>query len=139
MREILFRGKRLDTGEWVEGNLWLYGKKARIAVDLGFTQGLSWIEVDPATVGQFTGYFYKEGKRVFEGDVIKYYDLIANEELTSFVEWWEDGFVLQEIRGFNAPSMCLVFEESRVEIIGNIHDNPELLKGGDADGKERAE
>ncbi len=135
MREILFRGKRKDNGEWLQGDLrhWNSGEVGIHCDILHRT-----IKVDPETVGQFTGQFSDlfgvGGKRIFEGDVIKYFDIIVNEELTSCVEWWEDGFVAQEIGGFNAPSLCLVFGESQIEIIGNIHDNPELLKGVEGNG-----
>lgn len=131
MREILFRGKRKDNGIWITGVYHPAGGR-HLIFPLPIIPPK--IEVDPATVGQFTGYCDKAGKRVFEGDVVKYYDIIVKKELTSCVEWWEDGFILQEIGGFNGPSMCLVFEESQVEIIGNIHDNPELLKEGEDDG-----
>lgn len=62
MREILFRGKRLDNGEWVEGSLWLNGARARIRADLGFPAGASWCEVDPTSVGQFIGVLDKRGE-----------------------------------------------------------------------------
>ena len=125
MREILFRGKDLATGEWVYGDLYHRGTEVVIT---SFYCGHH-IAVDPSTVGQFTGYWHKEGNRVFEGDVVKYYDLVVKKELTSCVEWWEDGFILQEIGGFNGPSMSLVFfGESMLENIGNIHDHPELLE-----------
>ncbi len=130
MREILFRGKSLGDGKLVLGDLYHRGEEIVIT---SFYAGHH-VAVDPATVGQFTGYWDKAGKRIFEGDVVKYYDIVVEKELISCVEWWEDGFVLQEIGGFNAPSICFVFDESQVGIIGNIHDNPELLKGGDADG-----
>lgn len=129
MREILFRGKRLDNGEWLEGSLWLYGEKARIDDNLGFPRGLCWEEVDPATVGQFTGLDDKNGRRIFEGDLCLC-DRHINDSFDKTV--FEISF--DPLRGYYGESnwgnefdadsfeMC--------EVIGNIHDNPELLKGG---------
>lgn len=71
MREILFRGKRLDNDEWIEGSLWLNGARALIRADLGFPAGASWCEVDPTSVGQFIGVLDKRGERIFEGDVVQ--------------------------------------------------------------------
>lgn len=71
MREILFRGKRLDNDEWIEGSLWLNGARALIRADLGFPFGASWCEVDPASVGQFIGVLDKRGERIFEGDIVQ--------------------------------------------------------------------
>jgi uncharacterized phage protein (TIGR01671 family) len=72
MREIKFRGKRIDTGEWVYGH-YLKSASTFIAVDGGLVDGhFELYEVDPETVGQFTNCYDKNGKEIWEGDVIQY-------------------------------------------------------------------
>lgn len=132
MREIIFRGKRTDNGEWVEGYLtrrpsaiqyethyspWYIDKPPRDPDDNG-----DFYNVDPETIGQFTGLIDADGKRVFEGDILK------NKE--GFVYF---GKHIAEVV-FDEGRFCGLgdypFEPSdfhRCEIIGNIHDNPELL------------
>lgn len=140
MREILFRGKRLDNGEWVEGfYCCLKGGKYHYILTgmLDITHGYPDLvkhAVDPATVGQFTGLLDKAGKRIFEGDIFDWgysrvfdmrYTVSYDAEIASFFGAQKCGFL--SLGGIN------------IEVIGNIHDNPELLKEGDTDGKERTE
>ena len=128
MREILFRGKITDNGEWVEGYYCLipagYGiSEEDIHEITTINCNHSW-EVDPATVGQYTGLTDKNCKKIFEGDIVDI--LTENEELGLVV--YEDGGFLVEADGF-----CVDFHANingtDLEVIGNIHDNPELLKG----------
>ena len=115
MREILFRGKRADNGEWVEGDLLhpdIYGNGYSVE---DFTKGKNnCFDVIPETVGQYTGLTDKSGKKIFEGDILS-------------SEWGYKGEVGLFSIGY-AFIKCLFNEDC--EIIGNIHDNPELLKGG---------
>ena len=119
MREILFRGKRLDTGNWVVGDLWQVPSGGVLIVPPGYISGL---EVDPATVGQFVGLLDKNGKRIFEGDIVK----IENEG--TYLCVWAQGnleFALtnkKESFGLAYVPLC------DVAVIGNFHDNPEALE-----------
>ena len=140
MREILFCGKRIDNGEWVEGSLLkvsLNGKTAHLIFGDDFifinkdVKALNHALVDPAAVGQYTGLTDKNGKKIFEGDIVKGIFLFG-KQILSVVKFSEGSFGLAWQRGnveeFSPfTGMCNV----KYEVIGNIHDNPELLKGED--------
>lgn len=122
MREILFHGKRIDNGEWVEGNLFVSDTDGRTYILVGtriFT--IEW-EVDPSTVCQFTGRNDKNGKRIFEGDICKIDNLIYKVEF-KYSEWV---FTILSKKVYCFPAFHSHCGEY-CEIIGNIHDNPELL------------
>ena len=122
MREIIFRGKRLNDGEWVEGNF-VKGCIDDFAYIVEFGNKdlcRNYVEVIPETVGQYTGFDDKNGKKVFEGDILK-------AEI-----WWEQGgcYPHTETRFIEAtfPNMYKNHFE-KFEVVGNIYDNPELLRG----------
>ena len=138
MREILFRGKRVDNGEWVEGCLLSFdsviGTKSYIIPQ---DEMCSWIsksashtvEVDPNTVGQYIGVKDKFGKKVFEDDIIEEtyicatngrYAVSYDESSFTYInpKGWEDVIDDNEY-GINI-GLC--------KVIGNIHDNPELME-----------
>lgn len=126
MREILFRGKRIDNGEWVEGGVAFedYTDKAYIVQWNTFGLGyFEYIEVDPNTVGQYTGLCDKNGKKIFEGDRI---------EIRGYVYYccWDAGnlefILINEKESFGMGYAA----SSRMTVIGNVHDNTELLEAG---------
>lgn len=158
MREILFRGKRVNGGEWAEG---YFTKKAvgkfdqktysEVLKDFIITdfssRGIAHVEVLPKTVGQFTGLIDKNGTNIFEGDILSFEDtgeegyeykegfefqnsarvefLNGRFQLTNFLS--DNSGVLEDM-GSDHDDFISLFEIS--EVIGNIHDSPELL-GGD--------
>ena len=139
MREILFRGKRADNGEWVEGvfspyNWNLFGEREEKPQIIIFSEnedfdGL-WCEVLPETIGQYTGLTDKNGKKIFEGDILKgCYDEDNPEEYTVVVVFWDNGWRIQQDN--RIPDPLEEYDGRICEVIGNIHDNPELLKGGE--------
>lgn len=123
MREILFRGKRVDNGEWVYGDL-LQPTKEKILNIYEISDYNSLMgdrhEVYPETVGQYTGLNDKNGKKIFEGDIIR-----SNSE-RGYIEYYPNdcAFDVVDDHGF----YWLISEMSNIEVIGNIHDNPELLE-----------
>lgn len=127
MREILFRGKRIDSGEWV------YGTMYKIAINLNpfiltcGKCGCSY-QVDEETVGQYTGLTDKNGKRIFEGDVAK---VMQGEDKDIAYVGFENGSFMLYPRTGNIYERTLWeywYNDWGVEVIGNITDNPELLE-----------
>lgn len=127
-REILFRGKCVDNGKWVEGCFWkdIWGDNTEYI----YYDGEDY-EVIPETVGQYTGLNDKNGKKIFEGDIVKtkkYGKIIGHSNVADFdifqVVYKSAVFRLENHnRGFN-----LVGNGADYEVIGNIYDNPELLE-----------
>jgi uncharacterized phage protein (TIGR01671 family) len=129
MREILFRGKSLGNGDWLEDSLFIDDKGEKHEILAGYVNyRLSW-EVDPESVGQSTSLKDKNGRRLFEGDICRAKNLLHNgkEELFT-VEWCENGFFLVDDTGTTWHPCYL----EDIENIGNIHDHPELLGGANA-------
>lgn len=136
MREILFRGKRIDNGEWVygyyvthrdvDGNILHY---ISVPTEIWGT-GRKYYIVDPSTIGQCTGLTDKNGKKIFEGDIVEYHYEINKGKFKDII------YVVKEESGYWAIQSDYYYGfvlglrklNTRVKIIGNIHDNPELLE-----------
>lgn len=130
MREILFRGKRKDNGEWVEGFLlggtFYFDDRKMVTIvptDNVFCSRceiLSWEEVYPETVGQFTGLLDWDGRKIFEGDIVR-----CCGEIRSVI--YDEKFAEFELSGSDGLSLCC--DSQLCKIIGNIYDDPEMMEG----------
>lgn len=134
MRDYLFRGKRIDNGEWVYWNIYgefctSKGRRTRLTRKTPYGEKYYYYIyelkqlIDPETVGQYTGFTDKNGDKIFDSDVV---DILTENEEVGIVTYDEgcfyvkaDGFSVDFRNNINGNDLL---------IIGNIHDNPELLK-----------
>lgn len=153
MREILFRGKRVNNGEWIEGFYAHSGEKKYILIDNDIAVGyLAMKEVNPDTIGQYTGLTDKNGKKIFEGDILHfkayrgggfvcpigtdiYYRVLFGHcnpdmnTLSEYVGFWALGKNYDEDDLYEyGNSINYLVDSHGAYVIGNIHDNPELLR-----------
>lgn len=119
MREILFRGKCIGTKEWVYGYFFAKPILEKYFIELGNEM---W-QVDPITVGQYTGLQDKNGKKIFEGDIVKY---IPDDE----DEVGVDFYLIEFYNGSYRIGRDVIAQDcaDEWEVAGNVHDNSELLK-----------
>lgn len=141
MREILFRGKRIDNGRWEEGYFLKYAliyEEQTHILPLGSVCD-SGIEIDSKTVCQYTGLKDRNDRKIFEGDIVK--GVAYSTDFIGYIVWidaiagfgvryfnkhreptaWENSSILKAIQRWKHPN------EFQAEIIGNIFDNPELI------------
>ena len=140
MREILFRGKRIDSGEWVNGSFCmdateqLYGCNGAdgfIRRYITEKREMNMFEVERETVGQFTGLTDCNGVKIFEGDVIEYTDG-CNDWLGAVKYDGDDAQFVVRFIGGDVESFDNLYSGD-CEVIGNIYDNPELLEVSKSD------
>lgn len=122
MRKIEFRGKTEKSGDWIYGGYGFSTKNPKVYI----TAHRAFFLVKPETVGQFTGFKDIDDNKIFEGDIIQY----ADENEGYKVEWRYGAWVV----GFYDDDWNLidVLDNTPVKVIGNIHDNPELLGSGES-------
>ena len=128
MREILFRGKRTDDYEWIEGSLCTTIPSDEDFYTISYFDFEGYYieeKVIPETVGQYTGLTDKNGKKIFEGDIIQF---CTGMKLHYIVEFGLGGFMVSR---YDIRDAIINVYNCPCEVIGNIHDNPELLKEGD--------
>ena len=143
VREVLFRGKNKRLNRWVEGAYLKHIKRTPCVIgdsvedddiqhvilkdefsDWNMPRGIEAVEVDPDSVGEWTGLVDVVGRKIFEGDILD----LCDEWGVWVVEWWD---VAARFRLVNrADSTMIVFstrERNKMEVIGNIYDNPEFV------------
>lgn len=131
------RGKRTDTLEWVYGSLWGGANHSFVTpanFGIGFSKSTHFIEayayeVLPESVGQWTGKFDINGIEIYKGDIVNSGHLKSDEWIPSIaVIEWDDEFAMfyQSLKGINKGLTQLM--DVPCEIVGNIHDNPELME-----------
>ena len=130
MRDIIFRGKRIDNGEWVEGNYcaaeYITGDGIEHLIIEVPRNGCS-AKINPKTVGQYTGLTDKNGKKIFEGDIVKT-DKFSEPNKQYIIKYdLQFGAFIGQDR-YNSYFVTFDGDSGEFEVIGNIHDNPELLK-----------
>lgn len=132
MRTIKFRGKDIETGEWIYGDLVRSADMERCAILVNDRLSYDECEVNPCSIGQFTGLCDKNGKEIYEGDILR-----VNDSTNMVCEFRHGAFGYIYCNEFHpfAGNTNYTFNpkntDKNFDVIGNIHDNPELLKGGE--------
>lgn len=122
MRTIKFRGKGRKTGKWFYGNLYvkdIYGRTHICTPERGC------LDIDPETVGQFIGLYDKDGKEIYEGDILDFNGIIVEIRFVRGVfAFLANGELDEELCGDCRTDLY-------AKVIGNIYENPDILKGGE--------
>ncbi|WP_443730718.1 YopX family protein [Segatella buccae] len=155
-REIIFRGKSIGTGEWLYGHLFSWGLQPPsnvpcicACVPESWGEAYNLYTVHPATIGQYTGLTDKNENKIYEGDILRL--TIPDGSVRHFVvEWANRNRLLMPLSGFNHDGNAIrisgwcfnwkgnrlypsvidgVPDNKRMQVVGNIHDTPDLLKG----------
>lgn len=123
-REILFRGKRTDNGEWIEGKVWQISDELSPFI-MKRNKGAYSAEVDTNTVCQYTGLVNELGEEFWENDIVQcgiYYGIIKYEDGAFVIKWDTNG------AEFLRNDLAYWVNLRNIRVVGNVFDNLELLK-----------
>lgn len=133
MREIFFKAKRISDGKWIEGSLIVYSDQTTgIVYDIGDIEGMRKEVVRPETVCQYTGLTDRNGKKIFEGDIIHWTNWNGEQKETSVCYDQEWNRFCVWLNGAESMGVNIHLSTSRIEVIGSIHDG----EGGQHEGNE---
>ncbi len=134
MRTIKFRGRKINSGQWLYGDLMHDNVGGSYIYPIDAENLYKENAVIPDTVAQFTGLFDKNGKEIYEGDIMQIPPTECNNEITGVVEFHSDrgSYLVRSFLSGTCYSLDFAVRERMVgekrgEVVGNIHDNPELL------------
>ena len=137
MREILFRGKansEVREGEWIYGSLLAETTNTFPIIARDYDNDEDWLGVDlwdtvePHTVGQYTGLTDKNGKKIFEGDILEFSDRLVSVFWHAHLGCWDSNFLKYTNQANEREDMSPCRWEYRAEVVGNIYDNLELQR-----------
>lgn len=133
MREILFKARRKDNGEWVEG---YYCRSFRWTGDENPVAAIQeadcyyFREVDSETICQYTGLTDKNGSKIWENDIVRRTDLHISTDPKEGIIWYDKDNTAFIIKWLNPVKYSATYVwKDRIEVIGNVFDNPDLLEG----------
>jgi uncharacterized phage protein (TIGR01671 family) len=128
VKEILFRGKTLDDKTWVYGGYF----KDRDYHFIPQGIGAAFVKVEQETVGQFTGLLDNNGKKVFEGDIVNFYEVLGQQGIMDpfkgVVKYGNGYYYVEYINERNRKGKWNLSSCWHLEVVGNIHDNGELYE-----------
>ena len=122
-REILFRGKRKSDGKWIFGNLLQTDDDGTYIIQNHVPHHfLKNFEVDPESICQYTGLTDKNGRKIFEGDILRF------ENCSNYPVVWDDDYCAFGSCWYSDFDHLSKYRSIEIEVVGNIFDNPELLE-----------
>lgn len=130
MRGILFRGQTKSDKKWIYGNLLQTDNGTYVIQNYVPFEGIGKYEVDPETVCQYTGLTDKNGRKIFDGDIVRYTDEVIGKEKVDEIKYNETHAAFCRLHKSEMGLQYLLIDEAianKIEVIGNTFDNPELI------------